>query len=175
MATTRPAVTAAAANEAQAAPSAPAAPPGYPDLYGLWLQSLARTLEARSPLSGDVTQWIRAWGEAVGQVGLFNLNIAGSKDPQAERRIGSQYSYGRQLGRMTELLEPYVSAHEAEFREASGEKAVEDFLKMASDIRKLKQASVEDIVAKVRQWRDEPDFEKKLGELQAQLKAISKA
>jgi hypothetical protein len=172
MATTRPAAIDTAANEGQAEPSAP---PGYPDLYGLWLQSLARTLEARSPLSGDVTQWIRAWGEAVGQVGLFNLNIAGSADPQAERRIGSQYSYGRQLGRMTELLEPYVRAHETEFRKASGEKKVEDFLKMASDIRKLKQASVEDIVAKVRQWRDEPDFEKKLGELQAQLKAISKA
>jgi hypothetical protein len=177
MATTRPATVATAANEAQAVPSAAVspAPQPYPDLYGLWLQSLARALEARSPLSGDVTQWIRAWGEAVGQVGLFNLNIAGSTDPQAERRIGSQYSYGRQLGRMTELLEPYVRAHGTEFRKASGERAVEDFLKMASDIRKLKQASVEDIVAKVRQWRDDPDFEKKLGELQAQLKAISKA
>ncbi|MGM9491171.1 hypothetical protein [Ideonella sp. YS5] len=176
MASTRPAAIATAANEAQAASSAPApATQPYPDLYGLWLQSLARALEARSPLSGDVTQWIRAWGEAVGQVGLFNLNIAGSSDPQAERRIGGQYSYGRQLGRLTEVLEPFVHAHEGEFRKEAGDKAVDDFLKMVADIKKLKQASVEDIVAKVRQWRDEPDFEKKLRELQAQLKAISKA
>jgi hypothetical protein len=160
-------------NEAQAAPSA-LDPQTYLDLYGHWLQSLGRTLDARQPLSGDVTQWIRAWGEAVGQVGLFNFNVAGSRDPQAERRIGSQYSYGRQLGRMTELLEPYVREHEVEFRAASGEKAVKDFLTMASDIKKLKQASVEDIVDKVRQWRDEPDFEKKLGELLAQLKTVAK-
>jgi len=171
MASTRPAPVTIAANEAKAAPS-PLDPQTYLDLYGAWLQSLSRSVESRAPLSGDVTQWIRAWGEAVGQVGLFNLNIAGSSDPQAERRIGSQYSYGRQLGRLTEVLEPFVHAHEGEFREKAGDKAVDDFLKMVADIKKLKQASVEDIVAKVQQWREDPDFAQKLRELLAQLQAL---
>jgi hypothetical protein len=168
-----PATTATAANDAPAVPS-PLDPQTYLDLYGTWLQSLARSLEVRQPLSGDVTQWIRTWGEAVGQVGLFNLNIAGSNDPQAERRISSQYSYGRQLGRMTEVLAPFVAKHERAFRDAAGDKPVDDFTKMVADIRKLKQASVEDVVGKVRQWRDEPGFEKKLGELLAELKAVAK-
>src|SRR5690242_18147257 len=132
-----------AANDT-AAPPSPLAPQTYLDLYGSWLQSLGRSFEVNQPLSGDVTQWIRAWGEAVGQVGLFNLNIAGSNDPQAERRIGSHYSYGRQLGRLTEVLAPFVSKHEQEFRQAAGDKPVKDLLDMAADIKKLKQASVED-------------------------------
>ena len=168
-----PAATAANDNAKETVPS-PLDPQTYIDLYGAWLQSLARSLEVRQPLSGDVTQWIRAWGEAVGQVGLFNLNIAGSKDPQAERRIGSQYSYGRQLGRMTEVLAPFITKHEKEFREAAGDKPVGDFLKMAADIQQLKQASVEDIVGKVRQWRDEPGFEKKLGKLLSLLQDMKK-
>ena len=168
-----PAATAANDNDRRSVPS-PLDPQTYLDLYGTWLQSLARSLEVRQPLSGDVTQWIRAWGEAVGQVGLLNFNIAGSSDPQTERRIGSRYSYGRQLGRMTEVLAPYIRANEAAFRKAAGDKPVGDFLKMAEDIKQLKQASVEDIVAKVRQWRDEPGFEKKLAELLAQLKAVAK-
>jgi hypothetical protein len=163
----------AAANDTKAPPSA-LDPQTYLDLYGTWLQSLSKALEARQPLSGDVTQWIRAWGEAVGQVGLLNFNIAGSNDPQAERRIGSRFSYGRQLGRMTELLEPYVRAHEDQFRQDAGAKPVKDFLDMATEIRKLKETSVEDIVAKVSQWRDDPDFGQKLDELMAQLQGLKK-
>lgn len=162
---------ATAANDKEAVPS-PLDPQTYLDLYGTWLQSLARSLEVRQPLSGDVTQWIRAWGEAVGQVGLFNFNVAGSSDPQAERRIGSRYSYGRQLGRTTEVLEPYIRAHEAAFRKAAGDKPVDDFLGMAKDIRQMKQASVDDIVGKVRQWRDAPDFADRLKELRSRLEAL---
>jgi hypothetical protein len=159
---------------AEDTPPSPLDPQTYLDLLGTWLQSLTRSLEVRQPLSGDVMQWIRAWGEAVGQVGLFNFNVAGSSDPQAERRIGSRYSYGRQLGRMTEVLAPYIRANEDAFRGAAGDKPVDDFLKMESEIRRLKQATVEEVVTKVRQWQDEPDFERKLGDLLATLEALKK-
>lgn len=171
MSSTRLIPAATAANDTPAPPS-PLDPQTYLDLYGTWLRSLGRTLEVQQPLSGDVTQWIRAWGEAVGQVGLFNFNIAGSSDPQAERRIGSRYSYGRQLGRTTEVLEPYVRAHESAFREAAGDEPVDDFLEMTDDIRRMKQASVDDIVGKVRQWRDAPDFADRLKELLSRLEAL---
>ena len=170
-----PAATAAAAANDTPEPPSPLDPQTYLDLYAAWLQSLGRTFEVKQPLSGDVTQWIRAWGEAVGQVGLFNFNVAGSSDPQAERRIGSRYSYGRQLGRLTEVLAPYIRANEARFRQAAGDQAVTDFLKMESEISRLKQASVEDIVTKVRQWQDDPDFERKLGDLLALLQGLKKS
>jgi hypothetical protein len=87
------------------------------DLGDAWLAWQIALLQGnRWPLSGDVTQWIKTWGEIVGQVGLVNYNIAGSSDPMAEKRIGSEYSYGRQLGRILDVLVPVVKAHEADFK-----------------------------------------------------------
>jgi len=126
--------------------------------------------EIREAFSGNVTQWIRAWG----QIGLINVNYAGSTDPQAEHRISGQYSYGRQLGRIVEVLAPYVEAHQSEFSKAVDEKALNDFRDMAADIKRLKQASVSEIVARVQQWQGADDFNQKLDELLISLKALKK-
>jgi hypothetical protein len=92
-------------------------PQDLADLGDAWLAWQIALLKGnRWPLSGDVTQWIKTWGEIVGQVGLVNYNIAGSTDPMAEKRIGSEYSYGRQLGRILDVLVPVVKAHEADFK-----------------------------------------------------------
>jgi hypothetical protein len=128
--------------------------------------------QQRMPLSGDVSQWIRAWGEAVGQIGLLNINYAGSSDPGAERRISSRYSYGRQLGRIMEVLAPLVKSQEAQCREIAGDDAVKEFLEMADKIAAMKQPSVDEIVGKVRAWRRTRDFKQRLDGLISQLEAL---
>jgi len=132
-----------------------------------WIEGATGMMQL--PLSGDVTQWIRAWGEVVGQVGLVNVNYAGSRDPQAERRITGRYSYGSQLGRLMEVLAPYVRKHQDEFGGEAGASAVSDFLQMAEEIRDLKHASVEDLLEKVRQWQESGDFEARLQQLREGL------
>lgn len=144
------------------------------EIQRTWLDGM-KSLVVNSPLSGDVTQWIRAWSEVVGQVGLVNVNYAGSRDVQAERRITGRYSYGSQLGRIMELLVPYVTKHEKDFTDPSHPDAVKDFLKMANEIGELKQASVEDVVEKVRQWEKAGSLDTKLPLLIARLQQIQAA
>lgn len=147
-----------------------------PDPWALWLAwASPKVASERSPWSGDVTQWIRAWGEAVGQVGLFNINYAGSSDPQAERRITGRYSYGRQLGRLMEVLVPYVQKHEAEFRDGGDGRAVREFLDMAREIEAMKQTTVEDLLAHAKKWRKDPDFKTKLEALRRGLDEIAES
>ncbi|GJG98471.1 hypothetical protein [Cupriavidus pauculus] len=145
----------------------------WAEFWAAWLAWMTRQMaEDRMPLSGDVTQWIRTWGEAVGQVGFLNVNYAGSSDPQAEQRIGSRYSYGRQLGRMMDVLVPYVRKHEADFRNDPDGRAVKDFLEMAEDIDALKQASVDELLHRVKQWRKSSEFKTKLEQLKRGLEAL---
>ena len=63
----------------------------------------------RLPLSGDVTQAINPWNwmfNSVGsQFGLINVNLGKSADPQLEEQILEEVgSYGRQLGRIGDVL-----------------------------------------------------------------------
>ncbi|QET04845.1 hypothetical protein FOB72_22475 [Cupriavidus pauculus] len=147
-----------------------------PDPWALWLAWASPTLAGeRAPWSGDVTQWIRAWGEAVGQVGLFNINYAGSSDPQAERRITGRYSYGRQLGRLMDVLVPYVQKHEADFRDGKDGQAVREFLAMAREIEAMKQTTVDDLLAHAKKWRKNPDFKAKLEALRRGLDEIEQS
>lgn len=155
-------------------PEDPAAP--WADPWAVWRNWAAPNLaDQHNPFSGDVTQWIRAWSEAVGQVGLLNINYGGSSDPQAERRITGRYSYGRQLGRLMEVLVPYVRRHEGEFKEASDARAVREFLDMARDIEAMKHGSVSDLLEKASKWRKDPDFKTKLAELRRGLDELEKS
>lgn len=111
-------------------------------------------MENRLPLSGDVKQWIKAWGEVVGQVGLFNVNIANSADPAAEHAIVSRHSYGRQLGRILDVLEPLVLKNCSLIDEGD----FDDFEKMVKEIRCLKPdkcLSPEQVVDAVRRWPEQ--------------------
>lgn len=93
------------------------------------------------PLSGDVSQWISAWGEAVGQIGLFNINTVNSSDPRMERDIGINYSYGRQLGRILDVLTPMVASYEqsADAGKMDPQK-LKEFKDMVAHIQRLKDA-----------------------------------
>jgi hypothetical protein len=161
------------------APAEPARldPQALASLQAAWIDWAKGMLAGnRLPLSGNVDQWIRTWGEAVSQVGLLNVNVAGSSDPQLEQKIGSRYSYGRQLGRMLDVLAPLVEANRATIEKTAGRDKVDDFRKMVGEIHDLKrQPGVDDIVAKVSRWRDSPTFQQDLAELLRQLGALSTA
>src|SRR5512144_800109 len=63
----------------------------------------------RLPLSGDVTQAINPWTSvfrwAGNQLGLVNINLGRSSDPDTEQRILDEVgSYGKQLGRIGDAL-----------------------------------------------------------------------
>lgn len=62
-----------------------------------------------APLSGNVTQAFEIWSNwfrTVGQVGLVNIDLGNTPNPDLERRILEEVgSYGRQLGRISEALE----------------------------------------------------------------------
>ena len=140
--------------------------------WARWAERLM--LENRWPLSGNVDQWISTWAEAVSQIGFFNVNVAGSANPQLEKRIGSQYSYGRQLGRMLDVLAPLVDANEAMLRKQAGRK-LDDFREMTAAIERMKERPVEDVVDDVRRWRTSADFRARLEALTQQLEALKAA
>ena len=61
------------------------------------------------PLSGDVTQAINPWNwflrVAGSQLGLININLGKTADPELEERILNDVgTYGRQLGQMGDAL-----------------------------------------------------------------------
>lgn len=91
------------------------------------------------PLSGDVRQWIAAMGVMFGQFGVVNMNLVGSRNPPLENIINSQYSYGSQLGRMLEILEPLVERQAAVLVRTGKQKELQDFREMARDVKRLKQ------------------------------------
>jgi hypothetical protein len=69
----------------------------------------------------------------VNQVGLININDEGSSNPQMEQKIINEWSYGRQLGRILEVLEEMISQ-----QKASKSKPIKDLEQMALDIKELK-------------------------------------
>lgn len=143
-------------------------------LAAAWLQCQQRVLgQVNLPLSGDVTQWIRTCAEAVAQVGLLNVNLSGSADPQTERRIGAQVSYGRQLGRIMDVLVPLAEAQSDLFQAPDErQRRYQDFLDMAREIRQLKRRSAQALVDDVQRWRDSPTRQQDIALLRAALDAL---
>ena len=88
------------------------------------------------PLSGDVTQTINPWTMFLmlqgAQIGLFNINLGQSADPALEREILDEIgSYGRQIGRIGEVLEIMVRRSGLLARtdlDDDEREAIEDFL-----------------------------------------------
>jgi hypothetical protein len=65
--------------------------------------------DVRLPLSGNVTQTINPWtwmfAPAGSQVGLINVDVGSSSDPEMEQTMLKDVgSYGRQLGRIGDAL-----------------------------------------------------------------------
>lgn len=96
------------------------------------------------PLSGDVTQAINPWTamfRAVGsQFGLININLGRSTSPQVEQDILNEVgSYGRQIGRINEVLEVLID--QVDFKEPLSEKdqaTLDAFRAMQAEIAEIK-------------------------------------
>ena len=91
--------------------ASPAQPPANPWLsWSSYLQNPFTAWQTgRLPLSGDVTQAINPWswtfGSASSQVGLVNINLGRSSDPDLEQEVLDEVgSYGKQLGRIGDAL-----------------------------------------------------------------------
>ncbi|MGD1075087.1 MAG: hypothetical protein ABR903_03280 [Thermodesulfovibrionales bacterium] len=58
------------------------------------------------PLSGDVSQVFKLWAKYLSQqTGFININNVVSTDPESEKKIIEEGAgYGKQLGRITEVL-----------------------------------------------------------------------
>lgn len=139
-----------------------------------WLQCQARVLgQVNLPLSGDVTQWIRTCTEAVAQVGLLNVNLTGTRDPQTERRIGAQISYGRQLGKIMDVLVPLAQQQQATlFSEGDAKDRYDGFRGMVTEIEQLKRRSADALVQDVQRWQDSPTRDADIAALRAALDAL---
>jgi hypothetical protein len=109
-----------------------------PDLWTAslkWMEALM--VNNQLPFSGNVTQWIDVWGRAVNQIGLFNISLDNSADPELEEEIYQDYSYGRQLGRILDVLAPIVAAQKEQLlqKDAVSARKLADFEEMVSDIQ----------------------------------------
>ena len=137
-----------------------------------WYEDLLKT--NKFPLSGNVDQLIKTSGEAGGQIGFLNVNVANSGKPPLKPKMGSSFSYGRQLGRILDVLAPLVEANASLFDDEAGAKAVKDFDDMVRTIRNLKKRSVSDMVDDVKQWEGSSTFQADLATLLSQLGALQK-
>jgi hypothetical protein len=94
----------------------------------------------RLPLSGNVTQSILPWTwffNPVGsQVGLINIELGKSSNPEVEEEILSDVaSYGRQLGRIEDALIALIDAYRTKRDFAPDEeKKISGLATMVADI-----------------------------------------
>ncbi len=96
------------------------------------------------PLSGDVSQVINPFTfyfqPQGGQYGFMNVNLGQSRDPSLEADILQEVgSYGRQLGRITDVLQVIVKHLPKEKLTETEAEAVLEFEAMALEITKLRR------------------------------------
>lgn len=97
----------------------------------------------RLPLSGDVNQAINPWQWFIksvgGQFGLVNINLGRSSDPELEGQILEEVgSYGKQLGRMGDVLAILLkNAKAADYSEDEWQ-AISTFRQQLTEIGNLK-------------------------------------
>jgi len=95
------------------------------------------------PLSGDVSQVIDPWTWCLrtfgSQLGLVNINLGKSSDPELEAEILDDVgSYGRQLGQMADAMRVLLNhMNKANFSEDE-RRAVDAFLYQVKEIDRLK-------------------------------------
>ena len=103
----------------------------------------------------DPAAWLRSWSDAMRSLPLsasqsinpgwnfgptLNINNGNSSAPQTEVEVLQHHSYGRQLGRISEVLEVLIKERA---KTAPADKHVADFLKMKAEIDKVKLDTVQ--------------------------------
>ena len=96
------------------------------------------------PLSGNINQaiWTAFMSPMNDQVGVINVNLGQSSDPDVEKQILLQVgSYGRQLGRLTEAVSVLVKHYRPKKELSRKERAaLDDFMSMAGEIARIRKA-----------------------------------
>jgi len=94
------------------------------------------------PFSGDLTQAINPWTwwlRMMSQIGFININMTESSDPGMERQIVENVAgYGKQLGRVIEVLDALFAHTATSGWSAEQKKALGDFLDLAGEIAAVK-------------------------------------
>jgi hypothetical protein len=99
----------------------------------------------RFPLSGNVAQTINPWNwlfNPVGsQVGLVNIEMGPSSNPAVEAEVlTSVASYGKQLGRIEDVLEVLLAHfHPAKKLTGKEQAAIDDLKSLMNDIAAVKK------------------------------------
>ncbi len=98
------------------------------------------------PFSGDVpvTQAINPWEFWIksfsSQMGLININNVSSSDRNIEKEvIENVASYGRQLGRVNDLLETIIDNPGLKDLSSRQQRSIEEFREMVDQIKQVKQ------------------------------------
>ena len=131
------------------------------------------------PFSGDVTQAINPWTwwlRLMSQVGFININLTKSSDPEMERRITENVAgYGKQLGRVIEVLDALLVNSATTGWSADQKKTLLDFFEMAKEIAAVKgdyiaptKVNVERFLEGIRQLKETD--EKEYGEVVERLR-----
>ncbi len=99
----------------------------------------------KAPLSGDVIQainpWQWMWNASGGQYGLVNINLGTSRDPALEQQILDEVgSYGKQLGRLGDVVEILLRAVDPKKLSDADQKKVRDFQAQVDEIADIKAA-----------------------------------
>jgi len=96
------------------------------------------------PLSGDVSQVIDRWTWYLrvfaNQLGLVNINLGKSSDPELETRILNDVgSYGRQLGQIDDAMRVLLNHLDPASFSPDERIAVDAFLYQCKEIDRLKK------------------------------------
>lgn len=94
-----------------------------------------------SQLQQDINPWTWATRIGTGQVGLVNINLGKSSNPELERRIlDGVGSYGRQLGQLGDALEAVLDHLPTGDWTPEAQDAVQAFRSQLRKVRRLKDA-----------------------------------
>ena len=107
-----------------------------------------------------VTSWLKG---AMSQVGFINIENMSSADSDLEKEIISEVGgYGRQLGRITEVLQAVCSHLDKADWASDEQQALKDFTSMADDIKARKcksqpvtKETIDQLVIELRGLREE--------------------
>ena len=96
------------------------------------------------PLSGNVTQTINPWEFWIrslsSQMGLININNVTTSDANIEREIIEDVAgYGKQLGRVNDLLETLIANPGLENPTDKQQRSISEFQEMIEQINAVKQ------------------------------------
>jgi hypothetical protein len=110
------------------------------------------------PFSGDVTQAINPWTlwlRMMSQIGFININMTESSDPGMERQIVENVAgYGKQLGRIMEVLDALLAHTATSGWSAEQKKTLGDFLELAKEIAAVKGDFIAPTTANIDRFLD---------------------